>query len=179
MNESIALRLVECTARQHGEAIRAIFNEVIANSTALYDYKPRDPAGIDAWFHDKEAGGYPVLGIEDEKGTLLGFASYGSFRPWAAYKYTVEHAVYVRSDQRGRGIGRRLVRALIIRAEREQYHTMIGGIDLDNRASLALHESMGFIHAGTMRQVAFKFGRWLDLAFYQLVLATPEQPRDG
>jgi len=98
MKNPARVQLVECTFRQHGEAIRSIFNEVIANSTALYDYRPRDSASIRAWFHDKAAGDWPVIGIEDGQGMLLGFASYGSFRPWAAYKYSVEHAVYVHSE---------------------------------------------------------------------------------
>ena len=107
----------------------------------------------------------------------MGFASYGPFRPHAAYRYSVEHSVYVDRDFRQRGVARRLMTALIERAEAQQYHTLIGGIDASNTASIALHERLGFSHAGTVRQAAYKFDRWLDLAFYQRVLPTPDEPR--
>jgi phosphinothricin acetyltransferase len=110
---------------------------------------------------------------------LAGFASYGIFRAWPAYKYSVEHSVYVDARFRGQGIGRRLLEAVIASAREQDYHVLIGGIDATNRASIALHERMGFTHCGTIQQVGFKFGRWLDLAFYQLALPTPLQPTDG
>ncbi|MEI8044903.1 MAG: N-acetyltransferase family protein, partial [Verrucomicrobiota bacterium] len=107
------------------------------------------------------------------------FASYGSFRAWPAYKYSVEHSIYVDARFRRRGVGRRLLEALIAAAREQDYHALIGAIDAENQASLALHERLGFTHCGTIRQVGFKFGRWLDLSFYQLILATPLQPLDG
>ncbi|MHB8766428.1 MAG: GNAT family N-acetyltransferase, partial [Deferrisomatales bacterium] len=110
---------------------------------------------------------------------LLGFATYGVFRAWPAYKYSVEHSVYVHPSHRGRGLGRVLLAALVARARAQGVHVLVGGIDADNRASRALHEALGFSHAGTIRQAGFKFGRWLDLAFYQLVLDTPAHPVDG
>jgi phosphinothricin acetyltransferase len=173
------MRRVDCSLERHGGAILAILNEAIANSTALYDYQPRTPASMTGWFAAKRAAHHPVIGLEDEAGGLLGFASYGAFRPHAAYKYSVEHSVYVRSDCRRRGLGLLLLQALIAAAREQDYHAMIGGIDVENRASIALHTQLGFTHAGTIRQAGFKFGRWLDLAFYQLLLPTPEQPADG
>lgn len=131
------------------------------------------------WFQAKERVGFPVLGIESGDGTLLGFGSYGTFRAWPAYKYTVEHSVYVRQDHRGQGLGTVLVNALIIEAGRNDLHALIGGIDATNVGSIALHEKLGFRHVGTLSQVGFKFGRWLDLAFYQLLLETPARPVDG
>jgi phosphinothricin acetyltransferase len=110
---------------------------------------------------------------------LLGFASYGTFRARAAYKYTVEHSVYVHKDQRGRGVGLALMRELIAAARAQQYHVLVGGIDIANEVSVALHERLGFTYAGTIHQAAYKFGRWLDLGFYQLILDTPQQPVDG
>jgi L-amino acid N-acyltransferase len=173
------VNLVPCTHDAHAEAILAIFNEAIANSTALYDYKPRTLASMTGWFKAKEAGGFPVIGALDDGGALLGFASYGTFRAWPAYKYSVEHSVYVHKDHRGRGIGISLMRRLIAAAVEQQYHVMIGGIDVANARSIALHEKLGFAHAGTIRHAAFKFNRWLDLGFYQLILHTPENPVDG
>lgn len=173
------MKFVTCTNKEHAEAILSILNEAIANSTALYDYKPRSLEGMSKWFQAKQAAGFPVIGAVSPAGELFGFASYGTFRAWPAYKYSVEHSVYVHQDHRGEGVGRALMQQLIARATEQQFHTMIGGIDASNAASIALHERLGFTHAGTIRQVGFKFGRWLDLAFYQLILPTPQAPVDG
>jgi L-amino acid N-acyltransferase len=172
------MQIVDCTLAAHGEPILAILNEVIASSTALFDYAPRPPESMSAWFRAKEAGRYPVIGAVAD-GRLLGFATYGVFRAWPAYKYSVEHSVYVDRAERGKGIGLTLMRALIARAETQGYHTLVGGIVATNRASIALHERLGFVHAGTVRQAGFKFGEWLDVAFYQLLLPTPRRPVDG
>jgi len=171
--------IVSCTEARHAPAILAIFNDAIANSTALYEYHPRTMETMEKWFAAKRAGGYPVIGIEDEAGALLGFASYGAFRGYPANKYSVEHSVYVRGDQRGKGLGRLLLAELIALARQADLHVLVGGIDAANGASIALHEQLGFVHAGTVRHAAFKFGRWLDLAFYQLILETPAHPVDG
>jgi L-amino acid N-acyltransferase YncA len=173
------MRFVDCSLAAHGAAILEIFNEAIANSTALYEYKLFGPEKMTTWFADKSSGRYPVIGAVDDAGVLLGFSTYGVFRARPAYKYSVEHSVYVHQDYRGKGIGRALL-ARIIEAGREQeYHVMVGGIDAENAASIALHEEFGFVHAGTITQAGFKFGRWLDLAFYQLTLSTPHDPVDG
>ena len=171
--------IVACTLDRHGAQILAIFNEAIATSTALYDYKPRAPESMGPWFEAKAKGGFPVIGLEDAGGQLLAFASYGTFRAWPAYKYTVEHSVYVHGDHRGRGFGRIVMQELIAAARARDVHCTVGGIDATNAASIALHEKLGFRHAGTLPQVGFKFGRWLDLAFYLLHLDTPTQPVDG
>jgi L-amino acid N-acyltransferase len=131
------------------------------------------------WFATKRANGFPVIGAVDDAGTLLGFASYGTFRAWPAYKYTVEHSIYIRHDQRGRGLGRLLLQAIVDAAQARDVHTLVGGIDAQNAASIALHQRLGFTHAGTIREAGFKFGRWLDLAFYQRTLPTPAAPVDG
>ena len=172
------LRLIECD-RTRGAEILAILNEAIANSTALYDYRPRTMAMMDAWFDGKTKGHYPVIGAVDESGRLLGFATYGMFRERPAYKYTVEHSVYVDRECRGHGIGRRLLAALIERAKLQEYHVLIGGIDADNAVSIELHKKFGFTFCGEIREAGFKFGRWLHLVFYQLILDTPARPVDN
>jgi phosphinothricin acetyltransferase len=172
------MRFVACTHDEHGDAILDILNEAIVNSTALYDYEPRPAEAMAGWFKAKDAGRFPVIGALGEQ-ALLGFASYGSFRAWPAYKYSVEHSVYVHRDHRGKGIGIALMRKLVDAAREQDYHVMVGGIDATNAASVRLHEKLGFVHAGTIRHAGFKFGRWLDLAFYQLLLDTPARPVDA
>ena len=170
---------VHCTLERHAPAILDIFNEAIANSTALYDYQPRTLESMTPWFAAKQQGHFPVIGLEDARGQLLAFGSYGTFRAWPAYKYTVEHSVYVHRDHRGQGLGFEVMQALIETARERDVHALMGGIDATNTASIALHQRLGFQHVGTLPQVGFKFGRWLDLAFYQLLLETPLQPVDG
>jgi L-amino acid N-acyltransferase len=172
------VRLVACTHDEHGRAILDILNEAIVGSTAVYDYKPRAPHSMAAWFEAKQGADYPVVGAM-QGNTLLGFASYGGFRAWPAYKYSIEHSVYVHKDHRGKGIGAALLAELITLGRKQNYHCMVGGIDVANTASIALHEKLGFRHAGTIRHAGFKFGRWLDLGFWQLLLDAPAQPRDG
>jgi L-amino acid N-acyltransferase len=173
------MNIVACTYDSHAPAILGILNEAIVNSTALYDYVLRPPESMIGWFRAKQENGYPVIGAVADDGTLMGFASYGTFRAFPAYKYSVEHAIYVHKDHRRKGLGRVLMQHLIERARQQDYHVMIGGIDMENSGSIALHQSLGFVHAGTIRQAGFKFGRWLDLGFFQLVLETPRAPRDG
>lgn len=171
------VQLIECDRGRSAE-ILAILNHAILHTTALYDYRPRPLSSMDAWFDSKAAGGYPVLGaiVSDR---LVGFATYGEFRARPAYKYTVEDSVYVEPASQGMGIGQLLLAALIERARADGYHTLVGGIDAGNAASVALHRRCGFGYCGEIRQAGFKFGRWLDLQFFQLVLETPANPVDG
>lgn len=173
------LQTVNCTLERHGSQILAILNEAIENSTALYDYNPRSSENMVAWFNTKTAGNFPVIGLEDGSGKLVGFASFGTFRAWPAYKYTAEHSIYVHKDFRGLGLGNTLLGKIIEAAKDSDLHSLIGGIDANNAGSIYLHEKFGFKHVGTIPQVGFKFNKWLDLAFYQLIFETPNNPIDG
>ena len=173
------MKIVQCEPNRHAEAILAIFNDAIVNSTALYDYKPRTREMMDTWFETKAKGKFPVIGIENDADELMAFGSYGTFRAFPAYKYTVEHSVYVDARFRGRGLGKRMLEEVIAAAQGQGYHVLVGVIDATNSVSIRLHERLGFTHSGTIRQIGYKFGRWLDVAFYQLVLPTPSNPVDG
>lgn len=173
------MRIVQCEPKGHAKQILAIFNDAILNSTALYDYEPRTIGMMAAWFAAKAKGNFPVIGVESDSGELMGVGSYGTFRAWPAYKYSVEHSVYVDARYRGQGVGRRLLQELIAATQKQNYHVLVGGIDAANAVSIRLHERLGFVHCGTVRHAGFKFGRWLDLMLYQLILSTPANPTDG
>ncbi len=163
------MRIVRCEYDPHAPAILAVFNDAILGSTALYEYEPRTLGTMAEWFEAKTRGGYPVFGAESEDGELMGFASYGPFRDRPAYQYSVEHSVYVDARFRGHGVGKALLREIIEAAVVQGYHTLVAGIDTANIASIALHENLGFTHCGTVRHAGWKFDRWLDLAFYQMI----------
>src|SRR5688572_13100238 len=106
----------------------AIYNDAVLTTTAVYDYKPRSAEQQAAWFQAKQDQGLPVL-VAEIDGAVVGFASYGPFRPWPAYLHSVENSLYVAADWRGRGVGSLLLPALIQRAADRGLHTMIAGID--------------------------------------------------
>lgn len=146
-----------------------IYNEVIINTTAVYDYEPHTLEMRRAWFKTKQEQGFPVF-VAEEDGKLLGLSSIGPFRAWAAYQYSVENSVYVASEARGKGIGKLLIPPLIDAAKHLKLHTIIAGIDASNEASIQLHKRFGFEEAAHFKQVGWKFNRWLDLKFLQLML---------
>ncbi len=156
--------------------IMAIYNEAIRNTSAVYTEQETTLADRKTWFAARTAQGYPVLvAASPGDGAVLGFATFGDFRPWPGYRHTVEHSVYIRADARGHGLGTVLVERLLERAAALGKHVMVAGIDAANPASIRLHERLGFERAGTLREVGTKFGRWLDLVFMQRVLGTPGQ----
>lgn len=150
-------------------AMLAIYNEVIANTTAVYAYEPRGVDAHAAWLDAKRTDNWPVLVAEDA-GVVAGYGSYGPFRPWPAYLHTVENSIYVVAECRGRGIGSILLPALIASATARGFHTMLAGIDAANTASLRLHVKFGFEKVAELREVGWKFDRWLDLVFLQRML---------
>ncbi len=154
-----------------------IYNEVIVNTTAVYDYKPHTPAMRKQWWDTKKQQGFPVfVAVDGER--VVGFSSIGPFRAWAAYKYSVENSIYVAADQRGKGVGKLLLPPLIEAARQLNMHTILAGIDASNEGSVKLHELFGFKEIAVMKEVGYKFGRWLDLKFMQLILDTPAQPEE-
>lgn len=160
------------------QGILEIYNDAIANTTAVYDYYPHTIEMRREWFQDKLKKGIPVIAA-DIDGKVVGFTSYGPFRAWPAYKYSIEHSVYVHREFRNRGIAKQLLIKLIDIVKAKDIHTVVAGIDAENIASLNLHKQLGFEDAGHFKQVGFKFGKWLDLRFLQLVLKNDLQPVDG
>lgn len=155
-----------------------IFNDAIINSTALYDYQPRTMENMVAWFEQKSKGNYPVIGIVDDQNQLQAFGTYGPFRAFPAYKYTVEHSLYVHKNHRGKGLGKIILQEIIKNAMHQDYHCLVAGIDSTNETSIALHKTSGFEFCGSINQAGYKFSNWLDLEFYQLLLETPVSPNE-
>lgn len=158
-------------------AITDIHNDVIATSTAVYSMAPGTLAERQVWFDARTAAGFPVLVAVGVSG-VIGFASFGDFRGlWPGYRYSVEHSVHVHADQRGKGVGSSLVRALFPVASALDKHVMIGGIDAANAGSLRMHEQLGFERVALFPEVGRKFGRWLGLVFVQRFLDAPGAER--
>ncbi len=163
------VRIVDAAPSDLG-AIRGILNQAVRETTAVFHESERSEAEMSDWFGLRIAEGFPVLVAKGGDGAVLGYASYGSFRPFAGFAGTGEHSVYVAPGAQGRGVGRRLLDALIVRARADGLHVLVGGLEAGNVASLALHERAGFVETGRMPEVGRKFGRWLTLVFVQKVL---------
>ncbi|AWI86557.1 GNAT family N-acetyltransferase (plasmid) [Alloyangia pacifica] len=160
--------------------VTAIYNDAVAHTTAIWNETTVDVENRRAWLAERQKAGYPVLvAVSDEE--VLGYASFGDWRAWDGYRHTVEHSIYVRAGQRGTGIGKALMEALIGRARVAGKHVMVAGIEAGNLGSIRLHQKLGFEQTGLLKQVGTKFDRWLDLAFLQLTLDAREAPdrQDG
>ncbi|MGN7879755.1 N-acetyltransferase family protein [Ensifer sp. 22460] len=164
--------LIRAAIQDDLPVICEIYNDAVANTTAIWNETLVDVANRAAWLKARVDAGYPVLVAVSDEGDVVGYASFGDWRAFDGYRHTVEHSVYVHKDRRGGGIGRKLMVALIAEAERLGKHVMIAGIESENTASIRLHAQLGFVDTGRMREVGTKFGRWLDLTFMQLVLPT-------
>ena len=151
------------------EIIVAILNYYIANATALYDYELRTLEQQRAIFEEKLTKGFPVIvATVDER--VIGFGYYSEFRFREAYKFTVEHSVYVAKNEHGKGIGKMILENLIDLAKKQKLHTMIAVIDSENQSSVAFHEQFGFKTVGIIKESGFKFDRWLHSVIMQLML---------
>lgn len=151
------------------QAILDIYNEIIQNTTAVFHYDLQTLQARKEWFAQKQKEQFPVF-VAEENNDIVGFSTFGQFRAWQAYQYTVENSVYVKAGQRGKGIAKSLMQPLIDTAKDMKLHTMIAGITADNEASITLHKKFGFIETACLKEVGYKFGRWLDLIFMQLML---------
>jgi phosphinothricin acetyltransferase len=158
--------------------ILRIYNHAVEQTTAVFEYRPHTIDMRREWFRAKQAASLPVL-VADEADGVRGFATYGPFRAWPAYKYSVEHSVYVDPAVHRQGIGSALVRAVLDEARARGLHVVMAGITSDNGVSLRLHERLGFKEVAHIPEVGFKFGRWLDLKFLQIVFDTPRTPTES
>jgi len=152
------------------ETILEIVNDAILNTTAIYDYDVRTLNDQISWFQEKKEHNFPVIVATDENDTVLGFGTYGTFRMKIGYKFTVEHSVYVKEGHSGKGIGKAILLELIDLAKAQKLHVMVGCIDAGNTGSIEFHEKFGFKKAGILKESGYKFDKWLDLQFVQLII---------
>ena len=151
------------------QAILDIINFNILNSTALYDYNIRTLEQQQNILNDKIGKNFPVI-VAELDGTVIGFGMYSEFRFREAYKFTIEHSVYVSENHHGQGIGKLLLQELIQLAKNQKLHTMIAVIDAENQSSVEFHEKFGFKTVGIIKESGYKFDRWLHSVFMQLIL---------
>ena len=149
-------------------AINAIYNHFVLHSTCTYQEVPSTAEERAAWY-GLHGPRHPVIVVESG-GRVVGWGSLSKFHPRSAYGRTVEDSVYVRHDCHGRGVGSLLLAELVERAKALGHHTIMGLISADQAASVALHRKFGFAEVGRLREVGFKFGRWLDVLYTQRML---------
>ena len=150
--------------------ILEIYNEAVLNTTATYDYEPGTLEQRLAWFEEHVKKDYAVFVAQNEQGRIVGWSALNLFRDRAGYRFTTENSVYVAVDQRGCGIGKLLMPPLLAAARARGFHAILAGIDAENEASIRLHASFGFDKVAYLKQVGFKFGRWLDVVYMELLL---------
>lgn len=146
-----------------------IYNDVIVNTTAVYSEQPHTLLMRTEWFNERTQQGFPVV-VAEHEGKIAGFGSYGCFRAWPCYRFTAEHSVYVHQEMRGLGISKLLLSKLVELAKNAGLHALIAGIDSENAASLHVHRTFNFVQVAHLKEVGYKFGRWLDLIFLELIL---------
>ena len=147
----------------------AIYNDIIINTTAVWHEEPHTIAMRQQWLAEKATEGFPVF-VAEEDNKIIGFSTIGPFRPWFGYRFTVENSVYVASASRGKGVAKLLLPPLIDASKKLGLHAIVAGIEASNEASIALHQKFGFVEVAHFKEVGFKFGRWLDLKFLELIV---------
>jgi L-amino acid N-acyltransferase len=149
-------------------AINDIYNHYVLHSTCTYQEEPESPDGRRQWF-EHHGGKHPVI-VAELGGQVVGWGALSAYHPRSAFRHTVENSVYVHHQHHRQGIGSRLLRELIVCARQLGHHAIIAGIDADQPGSIALHAKFHFERVGHLKQVGFKFGRWLDVVHMELLL---------
>ena len=167
--------IIRTATAADAQGLAEIYNHAVENTVAILNETLVDAENRAAWVAQRQNDGFPVL-VAEEDGQVIGYASYGPWRPFHGFRETVEHSVYVRDGQRGKGLGRQLMQALIDQAKADGLHMMVAAVTAGNDASIRLHEALGFEVTARMPQVGQKFGEWLELIFLQLRLDERPSP---
>jgi phosphinothricin acetyltransferase len=150
--------------------ILEIYNDAVLHTTATYDYEPRTLEHRTQWFEERQRDGYPVFVAVDKDERVVGWSALNPFHARLGYRFTSENSVYVAAPWRGKGLGKLLLAPLIEAAQARGLHAIIAAIDADNQASIRLHAQFGFEKVGHFKQTGFKFGRWLDVVYMELIV---------
>jgi L-amino acid N-acyltransferase YncA len=161
--------MIRPAVESDADAIARIYNHYVLNTTVTFEEDPVSPAGMAARIAEVEGASLPWLVLEQD-GQVLGYAYASKWKGRCAYRYSVETTVYLAPDQGGRGYGTRLYEELFARLRERGLHAAIGGIALPNPASVALHERMGMSKVAHFKEVGFKFGRWIDVGYWEKLL---------
>ena len=171
------MTIIRQAAREDCPGILEIYNDAVLTTTATYDYLPRTLDQREAWFDDHQRTGLPVFVAVSGEERVIGWSALNRYHDRIGYRFTVENSIYIAADHRGRGIGAALLKPLIDTAREQQLQAIIAAIDGDNEASLRLHARFGFERVGHFKKVGYKFNRWLDVVYMELLL--PEPPVEG
>jgi L-amino acid N-acyltransferase len=170
MTERMGRIQIRPAQRADLQSILDIYNEAVLNTTASYDYEPRTLEHRTAWFEDHERLNYPIFVAVDDQERVVGWSALNPFHSRIGYQFTTENSIYIAADQRGKGIGQLLLPPLIEGARQRGLHAIIAAIDATNEASIRLHARFGFEKVAHLKQVGFKFGRWLDVVYMELIV---------
>jgi len=162
--------IIRPATREDLPGILAIYNDAVINTTASYDYEPRTLDHRIAWFEDHAKHNLPIFVAVDGAGRVVGWSALNRFHDRMGYRFTSENSVYVAADQRGKGVGKLLMAPLVKAARERGLHAIIAAIDAANEASIRLHAGFGFERVALLKQVGFKFDRWLDVVYMELLL---------
>lgn len=160
--------------REDCSGILEIYNDAVLNTTATYDYEPRTLAHRKAWFDDHKKIGFPIYVALNETGRIVGWSALNRYHDRLGYRFTSENSIYIAEDHRGQGIGKKLLLPLIESAKKIGLHAIIAAIDASNEPSIRLHKRFGFETVGHFKRVGYKFDRWLDVVYMELLLPEPE-----
>jgi L-amino acid N-acyltransferase YncA len=150
-------------------SIQEILNDQILYSCNVYDETPRTGTQMREWFEHQFELNNPIL-VATDNSKVIGYASYSQFRKWEGFRFCMEHSIYLSKEARGRGAGKLLLMELLNIAKERNVHSIIAGIDGQNKKGIAFHLSMGFDQVGEIKQSGYKFNQWLDLVLMQLIL---------
>lgn len=149
--------------------IMEIYNHAIVHTYSLWIDKPVDLDNRITWFNEKESAKFPIF-VATLDDAIVGYSTYGLWRPFGGYEHSREHSVYVKDGIYGKGIGTQLLSHLITYAKADNVHVLVAAIEANNFASINVHHKLGFINRGTLPQVGLKYGKWQDLTYMTLQL---------
>ncbi len=160
---------IEIAKKEDLAEIRQIWNYYIEHTTINFDYQAKTMGEVEHWFDLKQKQALPVLVVKIDN-NVVGYASYGIFRPWEGFKFSIEHGLYLKENVQGKGIGRHLLESLLNHAQNQGFVTSIAVITADNMASIKFHEHVGFKKIAYLEKIGYKFEQWLDCIYMQKML---------